>query len=326
MSAFSKQLVLASTLFLVAFPAFGADESTETANSVAPLTAGPKAVVKCPGGVNVPFTSDAEQTLPLQLAGSLRCGESVTILSDSEGYTSRIRTQAGVEGYVAQMYLTTATDSSSDIKKQATTANATNGVTRWEAGAPGCDLFTSHGRLVESLTANGLTVQVSVQDTGWKYRVNVAVSNQSQGAADVSPAFISLDELQPHLKPLPTINPRKLAREAAHQVLWTSANAKPSPSAVTPQFLAATDVDRRLASPDYMNSHMTLASSRPGAFERTESIDVQSIALKTATLTSGQTTAGVMWFERDVNARELSLRVPVGNTVFDFAFAFEPKK
>jgi hypothetical protein len=326
MSVFSKQLVLASTLLLVAFPAFGTDESTETASSVAPLTAGPKAELKCPGGINVPFTFDAEQALPLQLAGSLRCGETVTILSDSEGYTSRVRTQAGVEGYVAHMYLTAETDSSSHTKKRVTTANATNGVARWEAGAPGCDQFTSHDRLVESLTANGLTVQVSIQDTGWKYRVNVTVSNQSQGAADVSPAFIGLDELQPHLKPLPTISPRKLAREAAHQVLWTSVNGEPSPSAVAPQFLAANHADPPLASPDYMNPHMTLASSRPGAFERTESIEVQSIALKTVTLTSGETTAGVMWFERDVNARELSLRVPVGNTVFDFAFAFEPKK
>jgi len=37
---------------------------------------------------------------------------------------------------------------------------------RWNAGAPGCDQFLSQGRLVESLTANGITVQVSLQDTG----------------------------------------------------------------------------------------------------------------------------------------------------------------
>jgi hypothetical protein len=30
-----------------------------------------------------------------------------------------------------------------------------------------------------------------------------------------------------------------------------------------------------------------------------------------------------MWFERDANARELSLRVPVGDLVFDFPLSFE---
>ena len=71
---------------------------------------------------------------------------------------------------------------------------------------------------------------------------------------------------------------------------------------------------------------MTLASARPAAFARDESIDVQAIALKSTSLPAGQNTAGVMWFNRDPSARELSLRVPVGDMVFDFAFSFEDKK
>jgi len=33
-----------------------------------------------------------------------------------------------------------------------------------------------------------------------------------------------------------------------------------------------------------------------------------------------------MWFTRDTSARELSLRVPAGDLVFDFPLSFEQKK
>jgi hypothetical protein len=323
MLAWSKQLVLASAVLLVAVPAFADDETPENSTSAAPATLG-SAVVKCPGGVSVPLTTDAEQALPFQLAGTLRCGEAVSVVLDNEGYTVRIRTQEGVEGYVARMYLAEGT-AIVQRKHRAESAMAKNGVARWEAGAPGCDQFVSHGRHVESITANGITVQVSVQDTGWKYRVNVAVSNQGQKTVGLFPSTVSLAELQPKLRTLSVVDARKLSREAAHQVLWTSANAHPSPSAVAPKYSASSDVERS-AVQDYMNPHMTLATARPGPFDKTKSVDVQAISLKPAAVKSGDKTAGVLWFERDANARELSLRVPMGDVVFDFAFAMGGKK
>lgn len=325
MFASPKQLLLAAAVLLVALPALADNETVESSAAVVPVAAaGPSAVLKCPGGISVPLTTDAEQALPLQVEGALRCGEAVTVLSDREGYTARIRTQDGIEGYVAPMYLAAGT-ATTQKKHRETTAVATNGVARWEAGAPGCDQFMSHGRHVESINANGVTVQVSVQDTGWKYRVNVAISNQSQSMVGVFPSTISLDELQPKLKALAVVDARRLARTSTHQVLWTSANAQPSPSAVVGKFVITPDVER-IAAQDYMSPHMALTTARPGAFETTESIDVEAIALKPRSVKSGEKTTGVMWFERDVNARELSLRVPVGDTVFDFAFAMQGKR
>ena len=54
--------------------------------------------------------------------------------------------------------------------------------------------------------------------------------------------------------------------------------------------------------------------------------ELRSLALKHSKLAAGQKTAGVLWFERDANARELSLRVPVGELVFDFPLSFEQKR
>ncbi|HTZ32987.1 MAG TPA: hypothetical protein VMH31_11050 [Methylomirabilota bacterium] len=318
-----KPLLAASALLLATLPAVAAEENS---GSVAPSVVN-KATVKCPGIKSVPMTSDAEQSLPLQLVGNLACGSSVTVLTDAEGYTAQVRTNEGKLGYVAVMYLAPRADApASEVASVPATATPVNGVVRWRAGAAGCDEFLSHGRHVESITANGITVQVSLQDSGWKYRANVAVSNQTGSVIDVQPGIITLDELEPGLRALPATDADRIARTATHQVLWTQADATPSPSAVSTQAGSADRLSHR-ANPtsDYMNPHMSLASARPAAFERTESVNVESIALKAVALRPQQNTAGVMWFARDDRAHELSLRVPVGGVVFDFAFAFDER-
>ncbi len=318
-----KYLVLSSALLLATLPALANEETP----NVAPSPAAPTAIVKCPGVTSIPFTSDAEQALPLRVVGSLTCGETVAVLSGGEGYTSEIRTRDGQEGYVAQMYLAATESAPARQQKAQPSAEPVNGVVRWSAGQPGCDEFISHGGHVESITANGITVQVSVQDSGWKYRANVAVSNQSGERIDVLPGIVTLDELAPNMKTLYAVSPEKLEHTTTHQVLWTLVDAVPSPSAVTNYSNPDRLANRSSAAPDYLSPHFVLTSSAHHvAFERTEPVDVQSIALKTTGLPSGQITAGVMWFERDNNARELSLRVPVGNMVLDFPFSFEQKK
>lgn len=321
-----KHFFFASALLLAALPVLGAEGSS----GLAPV-ATPTAVVKCPGITSIPFTADEEQALPLQVVGTLRCGETVSILSDTEGYTAHVRTPDGQEGYVARMYLANeAAPAAPAPKAQPSVATPTNGVVRWVAGAPGCDQFISHGRYVESITANGITVQVSLQDSGWKYRVNVAISNQSGESVHVMPGIITLDELEPKLKSLLTTDPAKITRNPNHQALWTFADAVPTTSAAGSRHARTSQADpladRTSPTPDYLSPHMTLASARPAAFQRVEPVDILAISLKSVDLPSGQTTAGVMWYDRDAIAREFSLRVPAGDLVFDFAFSLEQKK
>jgi hypothetical protein len=315
-------LLAASALLLATLPATAAEENNP-GGSIAPAAVN-KAIVKCPGIKSVPMTSDAEQTLPLQLVDTLACGSRVVVVQDTEGYTAQVRTIDGKEGYVALMFLAPGADAPApDADPVASVATPVNGVVRWRAGAPGCDEFLSHGRHVESITANSITVRVSLQGSGWKYRANVAVSNQTGSSIDVQPGIITLDELEPALRALPATDINKIAHAANHQVLWTLADAVPSPSAVAHS--SAKSGSRSNFTSDYMNPHMTLTSARPGVFERTESIDIESIALKPVVVKAQQNTAGVMWFARDERANELSLRVPVGGVVFDFALAFQDR-
>lgn len=314
MYPYAKNVLLGSTLLLAGVPLFAA----ETNN--AGVASAPRAYVSCPGVSSVPMTSDAEQALPLAQVASLGCGDTVAIVSDNEGYTALVRTADGKEGYVARMFLTNATPAShpqphADAGVQPASATPRNGVVRWMAGAPGCDTFESHGRTVESVTANGITVQVSLQDTGWKLLATVAVSNQSGQSVYVMPSLMTLDELIPHLRNLPEQNPSKLAHnEANHQLFRDEANAQPPRSAVS-SFSETSAV-----------SNVSYRSTQDFTLADLDNASAHTLALKTVNLGSGQKTAGVLWYARDLNAHELSMRLSLGDLVFDFPFSFEQKK
>lgn len=319
-----RHILLGSAALLASLPALAAENSSGAAAPVAPAA---QAWVKCPATTSVPMTSDAEQALPLRLVRTLSCGENVAMISDSEGYTAHIRTKDGQDGYVAIMYLSKFPDGFAHSAKaadaQPSSANAVNGVARWEAGAPGCSQFMNHGQLVESITADGVTVQVSLEDTGWKFRTGVAVSNNSDSTADVLPALVSLDELKPTLHSLRAQDPKKMAHAKEHQILWTESNAQPSPSAVAEHDGASLQE----ASYHVPNYFLRDASSSKAKYTTTaESDNPVALSLKQTRLQPGQKTVGVVWFEREAGARELSLRVPVGNLIFDFPLSFDQKR
>jgi hypothetical protein len=315
MSLSAKQILFGSALLLVGPPLFASE--TAASSGVAPV---PRAYVNCPGIPSVPMTADAEQALPMRQVATLSCGQQVAVLADNEGYTAHIRTSDGKEGYVARMYLTTATPVAQpalefDDPAPVTNATPVNGIVRWNSGASGCEQFASHGRQVESATGHGVTVQVSLQDTGWKLHASVAVSNGSDSAVFVVPSLVTLDELTPTLRNLREENPAKLAHsEVNHQLMHSEYIAVPPPSAIVLHKRSEPQVStvsyRGTPVDDYLGFNDETAS-------------VRAVALKAANLAPGQNTAGEVWFVRDPKAREFSLRISVGDLVFDFPFSFE---
>ena len=163
----------------VSLPSSAADNSG-SAGAPAPRTL--RSTVVCRGVQSVPVTADAEQALPMHLVTQLSCGDVVAVLSDFEGYTVNVRTADGKTGYVARMYLGAAAPAPAKpapAPHAVEAADNASGIVRWQSGAPGTDHFYNGRTMVESLTANGVTVQVSLQDTGWKLRASVAIANAS---------------------------------------------------------------------------------------------------------------------------------------------------
>jgi hypothetical protein len=301
----NKLLILSTFVSLaVTLPAWAAE------NSGSSVTVAPGALhgtVICRGLKNVPVTADAEQALPMQLVARLNCGDEVTVLSDTEGYTVSIRTADGKSGYVARMYLS---EGSANVPKDhpAVEAVVGNGIARWLSGAPGSDQFlsVSDGSLIESLRANGITVQVSLQDTGWKLRANVAIANESDAPIHFDPAGFTLDELQPRLRALAYQNPGKLAKALTHQVESTNASATAPMSAT------------------YMDAVYKTSAAAPATRNHLDEAaqQVQSSAFQPGTLAPKEKSSGVVWFERDKNPQQLNLRIFVGDQIFEFPLSF----
>jgi hypothetical protein len=298
-----KLLVLGTFAGLaVTLPTLAAENSGP---ATAPAPGALRGTVVCRGVENVPVTADAEQGLPMQLVARLNCGDEVAVLSDSEGYTVNIRTADGRDGYVARMYLSEQPANSAKDRR-AVEAVIDNGIARWQSGAPGSDQFFSGGSVVESLTANGITVQVSLQDTGWKLRATVAIANEGAQPVHYNPAGFTLDELKPRLRTLAYQNPKELAKALTHQVYWTNSSAT-APASAT-----------------YMNAAYKTSAYVPATPNYLADIaqQVQSAVLAQGNVGPKEKASGVVWFERDKSPQQLNLRIFVGDQIFEFPLSF----
>lgn len=290
-----------------------------------PVNALGNAVITCHGISSVPMTLDPEQSLPMKIVANLNCGDQVAVLSDIEGYTINVRTTDGKYGYVARTYL--AKSQPAPRKPVQTGATVQSGVARWQPDNPGSEELNANGQLVESLTVNGVTVQVALQDTGWKLRADVAVANDGPSQVSFAPSRFTLDELFPNAKSLAYQDPKLLAKAVNHQILWTAASAAPEagPHVANASYHAA--AYSSALSQNYLAQHeatVQMVSEHKAEFNPASQINM--VALSPASLANGQKAAGAVWFERDAKPRQLMLRVPVGDVIYEFPLSFEKSK
>ena len=195
---------------------------------------------------------------------------------------------------------------------------------RWVAGTPGSERLYSEGSLVESLTVNGVTVQVSLQDTGWKLLANIAVANHSLEAINVIPSHIELSDLNLKKKFLTYQDPSKLRGAASHQILWTTSNATPSTSG----YLAASGRDFASApsTQNYLAEHQAtvqLVSDHQAEFNPHS--QMHEVALKETVVLPNQQISGSTWFQRKGNREDMTLSVPVAGVLYEFPLSFNEK-
>ena len=291
--------------------------------------------INCPGVPNVPMTSDAEQSLPLQIVATLKCGEEVTLMSSSEGYTVKIQSADGKTGYVAAIYLKKIP---APKRPRPNSASLARGVARWQEGEPGCDQFMSNDTLVESLTVNGVTAQVSLNDSGWKLRSNIAIANGTPEAIHVEPSKFILDEIGANGRPLFYQDPEQLAKNLTHQALWTETTAGPVEISSSRSSAPVSQTNARFSTsfvpsisvPNYLIQHQYAeddAVRRQGkqTFVNTAQ-QIRALALKPGTLEPNDKVSGSVWFERGKNPQQLVLRIPIGDQTFEFPLSFKQQK
>jgi hypothetical protein len=275
--------------------------------------------VLCRGGAKVPMTVDAEQALPLKLIAQLDCGQPVSLLSSTEGYTVQVRTEDGQSGYVVWINIAKG-EVVAPTKSVRQPAVIKNGKVRWLAGTEGSQRFYSEGLEAESLTVNGVTVQVSLQDTGWKLLANIAVANGGLQAVSVVPSQITLVTLGQVKKSLPYQQPQKLRTAINHQILWTEADAAPSASGyLVNAGYRTSDSDGLNRTQNYLAQQQVDVESKA---EFNPHSEINTVALKDAAILPSGHISGSTWFERDGKLQEMILRVPVGDLLYEFPLSF----
>jgi hypothetical protein len=275
--------------------------------------------VLCRSGAKVPMTVDAEQALPLKLVAQLDCGQPVSLLSSTEGYTVKVRTADGKSGYVVWMNVAKG-EVIATSKSVRQPAVIKDGKARWLAGTEGSQRFYSEGLEAESLTVNGVTVQVSLQDTGWKLLANIAVANGGLQAVSVVPSQITLVTQGQIKKSLPYQPPKKLRTAVNHQILWTEADAAPSASGfLVNAGYRTSDSDGLNRTQNYLAQHQVDVESKA---EFNPHSEINTVALKDAAILPSGHISGSTWFERGGKLQEMILRVPVGDLVYEFPLSF----
>ncbi len=320
------KLILMAIAVGLALPRAAQAQATQPAGSVMVWK------IRCTGISSVPFTADQAQGLPLQIVGTLTCGEEVSVLSDAEGYTVRIRTADGKTGYVASMnlaHVAVAVVPPAQPKPVPApprvipaSAELRNGVARWRRGAQGCLESTKDGGVVESLTVSGVTVKVLLHDAGAKLRADVAIENVSPLYVYVNPIGITLETRGEHLKSLRLQTPAELANEMAPQ-----APAGPQAEGAaykapddTSLFPTVTYIPPRQATED--------APAEPqvnqAVVEMAKRLTAES--LKKGVLPPDGKSSGAVWFERDETPGQYVMRVPIENQVFEFPLSLAQAK
>lgn len=325
--------VLALFLLSIAHGQSAGQTQTPTPDPASPAAAVWK--INCPGVPNVPMTSDAEQSLPLQVVATLKCGEEVTLMSNAEGYTVKVKNAEGKLGFVAAMYLKKIP---APKRPRPNSASLAHGVARWQEGEPGCDQFMSNGTRVESLTVNGVTTQISLNDSGWKLRANIAIANGGPEAIQVEPSKFILDEVGATGRPLFYQDPEQLAKNLTHQALWTETTASPAEFSASQSSAPVSATNSRFKTsfipsippPNYLIQHQyaeddAVRKQGKQAFVNTGQ-QIRALALKPGTLEPNDKVSGSVWFERGKNPQQLVLRIPIGDRTFEFPLSFKQQK
>jgi hypothetical protein len=276
--------------------------------------------INCHGLSNVPMTADAMQVLPLRVVATLSCEDQVAVLSDTEGYTLNVRTAEGKTGYVAAMYVAKTPPAKPAPRVEPASAAVRNGVARWKRGERGCGQFMKDGALVESLTANGVTVQVSLREAGSKLRADVAIGNFSELHVYINPVGIALETAGAHSKSLAYRDPAQLARETAQQGAASGGtmNAGYKVADYSPVFAPVYAVQRQPATEDAPRPQAKPAANVADPFS--------AAALKKGTVRPDGKTWGAVWFERDPNPDQYVMRVPIDNQVFEFPLTLNQQR
>jgi hypothetical protein len=180
-------------------------------------------------------------------------------------------------------------------------------------------------------------VQVSLHDSGWKLRANVAIANGGAGTIHIQPSQFILDEVGANGRPLFYQDPEQLAKNVTHEALWTETTAGPAQisssqsgqvSATNARykssFIPSVSAPNYLIQQQYAEDDAVRKQGKKMLFNTAQQI--RALALKSVTVDPNAKASGAVWFERGKNSQQLVLRIPIEDQTLEFPFSFKQQK
>ena len=225
----------------------------------------------------------------------------------------------------------------------------TTRVVRWDISDANSKRVSRDGVTAKQLSVDGVdgvTVTASIRDRSGNFSVELEVSNRGKKSIDIRPEDIQLQMIRPWSRNLSYVSAETIAgrimtseNHRAFNVEAAGANAtrtvvehvpvtdvSPNPESITDPTKPAVTVSTRVdvvtkVEPDYNARHMASAEAA-GIRSNAEAARrrIMSESLKPAILTRDSQTRGMIYYDRETNAREVLLRIPLGELTVEIPF------
>src|SRR5262245_28560333 len=228
----------------------------------------------------------------------------------------------------------------------------TNSPIRWQAGAPNTDQITVNGKTVKTLTIDGLTLSLSLNEESLgsdviyydKFVVYLYALNLSERRVEVSPDMVTVEAVKPKAKPLKRETAAHLAISVQQWAAVAGAVGQFGASMQTTQSTTTGAVTGTGSGPGGMVTYSgtgTATTTSPDMEARRRAndqavilngsasragADLQRVELKANTLLPNWETGGMLIFDREKKCEEAIVRVSVDGKIIEFPFTWQKKK
>jgi hypothetical protein len=186
-------------------------------------------------------------------------------------------------------------------------------------GADPLHVYYYSGETIEQLTVRGVTVTISLNDTGKFNQLAVFVDNSSTDAVNVLPSAFALHQTTPTEVDLSLKSEQEIAKIAGRHALWThvTSGVTTSVSKMKEKLSSEEGDARQVPAQDYDAQARWLAEVDEMG-KRGQTATLARSYLRSTTLFPGSKLSGVLWFDRaDVFALGM-VRVSLGSRVYVF--------
>ena len=180
-------------------------------------------------------------------------------------------------------------------------------------------VYYYNGETIEQLTVRGVTVTISLNDTGKFNQLAVFVSNSSSEAVNVLPSSFALRQTSPQELDLTVKSEMEIQRIAGKHALWTHvASGVTSSVTYVKEKMAGEDGQSAEAEVQDYDAQARWLAHVDELGKRGDTKTLVRAYLRSTTIFPGSKLSGVLWFDRTEAFASGTVKATFGSRVYNF--------